>query len=100
MDADPRKFTFILPLSIAIVCFVSCTQTTTVLNPLSDSVAIKKSDSAKQAKINSFIDPDTVGKRTLYLTFDDGPNNGTPTVINILKEEQVPATFFFNRHAR
>lgn len=32
---------------------------------------------------------------TIYLTFDDGPNSGTTNVIlDILKEEGVPATFF------
>ena len=39
----------------------------------------------------------TVRKKegTIYLTFDDGPNSGTTNVIlDILKEEQVPATFF------
>lgn len=31
----------------------------------------------------------------IYLTFDDGPNSGTTNIIlDILKEEQVPATFF------
>ncbi|MFD2673534.1 polysaccharide deacetylase family protein [Marinicrinis sediminis] len=31
---------------------------------------------------------------TVYLTFDDGPSKLTPLVLDILKEEQVPATFF------
>ena len=32
---------------------------------------------------------------TIYLTFDDGPNEGTTNIIlDILKEEGVPATFF------
>ena len=35
------------------------------------------------------------GKGTVYLTFDDGPNDGTTNVIlDILKEENVKATFF------
>lgn len=34
-------------------------------------------------------------KGIIYLTFDDGPNEGTTNVIlDILKEESVPATFF------
>lgn len=33
-------------------------------------------------------------RKTIYLTFDDGPDKGTKTVYNILKEEQVPATLF------
>jgi peptidoglycan/xylan/chitin deacetylase (PgdA/CDA1 family) len=31
---------------------------------------------------------------TVYLTFDDGPSKLTPRVLDILKEEGVPATFF------
>ena len=35
------------------------------------------------------------GKGIVYLTFDDGPNEGTTnTILNVLKEEGVQATFF------
>lgn len=35
------------------------------------------------------------GKKIAYLTFDDGPStNVTPEILNILKENQVKATFF------
>ncbi|MEE3342672.1 MAG: polysaccharide deacetylase family protein [Bacilli bacterium] len=35
------------------------------------------------------------GRGIVYLTFDDGPNEGTTNVIlDVLKEEGVPATFF------
>ncbi len=33
-------------------------------------------------------------KKTIYLTFDDGPNKGTGKVMHIIEEEQVPVTFF------
>lgn len=33
-------------------------------------------------------------KKKIYLTFDDGPNKGTDSVLAILQEEQVPATLF------
>lgn len=34
-------------------------------------------------------------KNSIYLTFDDGPNRyTTPKVLNILKKQKVPATFF------
>ena len=33
-------------------------------------------------------------KKTIYLTFDDGPNKGTRKVMHIAKEEQVPITMF------
>lgn len=36
----------------------------------------------------------------VYLTFDDGPSSSTPALLEVLKEEGVPATFFIasNRH--
>lgn len=33
-------------------------------------------------------------KKKIYLTFDDGPNKGTKNVLDIVQQEQVPATFF------
>ncbi|MFD4556468.1 bifunctional polysaccharide deacetylase/glycosyltransferase family 2 protein [Streptomyces sp. NPDC058469] len=37
----------------------------------------------------------TIAKKTIVLTFDDGPNpTYTPTVLKILKKYDVPATFF------
>ena len=31
---------------------------------------------------------------TIYLTFDDGPSNNTSTILDILKQEDIKATFF------
>ena len=33
-------------------------------------------------------------KKTIYLTFDDGPNKGTKNVLDIINHEQVPVTLF------
>lgn len=33
-------------------------------------------------------------KKTIYLTFDDGPNKGTRKLYHIVEEEQVPVTVF------
>jgi peptidoglycan-N-acetylglucosamine deacetylase len=33
-------------------------------------------------------------KKTIYLTFDDGPNKGTRKVLHIVQQEEVPVTFF------
>ena len=39
-------------------------------------------------------------KKTIYLTFDDGPNKGTRKVMHIVNEEQVPVTvFIIGEHA-
>jgi peptidoglycan-N-acetylglucosamine deacetylase len=34
------------------------------------------------------------GRRALALTFDDGPSEGTPQILEILERYSVPATFF------
>lgn len=35
------------------------------------------------------------GKKVAYLTFDDGPSPSvTPLILDVLKQEQIPATFF------
>ena len=33
-------------------------------------------------------------KKKIYLTFDDGPNRGTRNVLDIVKDEKIPVTFF------
>lgn len=33
-------------------------------------------------------------KKTIYLTFDDGPNKGTRKMMHIIEEEQVPVSLF------
>jgi len=39
-------------------------------------------------------------QRTVFLTFDDGPLNGTANVLDVLHAQQVPATLFMvGRHA-
>lgn len=55
---------------------------------------------------NIFTSPDTTAKvvkrdapkkkkkKTIYLTFDDGPNKGSKKVMHIAEEEQVPITMF------
>lgn len=33
-------------------------------------------------------------KKTIYLTFDDGPNKGTQNVLDIINDEKIPVTLF------
>ena len=48
-----------------------------------------------QASVKRVVTVKEKGRGIIYLTFDDGPNSGTTNVIlDILKEEGVPATFF------
>lgn len=39
---------------------------------------------------------DLVSNKTVFITFDDGPSSGTSKVLDILRKESVPATFFVN----
>jgi peptidoglycan-N-acetylglucosamine deacetylase len=52
----------------------------------------EKTDTAKAKPV--ITNTVTAQKKKIYLTFDDGPNKGTATVMNILKDEQVPASLF------
>ncbi|TIT92806.1 MAG: polysaccharide deacetylase, partial [Mesorhizobium sp.] len=38
--------------------------------------------------------PVLAADRIVYLTFDDGPLNGTANILDVLQAEQVPATLF------
>lgn len=46
--------------------------------------------------------PSPAGAPTVYLTFDDGPNpEATPALLDLLRDEQVAATFFvIDRHVK
>ncbi|GAA0419549.1 MAG: delta-lactam-biosynthetic de-N-acetylase [Bacillota bacterium] len=42
---------------------------------------------------------DNTGEKTIYLTFDNGYEQGyTDNILNVLKKQQVPATFFVTGH--
>ena len=41
-----------------------------------------------------FISPASAADRIIYLTFDDGPLNGTKNVLDVLAAQNVPATMF------
>ena len=40
------------------------------------------------------INPSIISDKTIYLTFDDGPSYLTENILDILKTENIPATFF------
>ena len=53
----------------------------------------QKSEPEKQETVK-VTTPIKKKKKKIYLTFDDGPNKGTRNVLDIVKDEQVPVTFF------
>lgn len=55
----------------------------------------KKINHPKQKQIKKEnINPSIISDKTVYLTFDDGPSYLTEEILDILKDENVPATFF------
>lgn len=68
------------------------------INELNKQIALKKKlqeeasqNNGQQQQPPSF---NTGGKKTVYLTFDDGPSSNTPKILQILKDNGVRATFF------
>ncbi len=55
------------------------------------SAVVKKDTVVKATALKT---PVKKKKKTIYLTFDDGPDKGTKVVYNILKQEEIPATMF------
>ncbi|MEO7522845.1 MAG: polysaccharide deacetylase family protein [Ferruginibacter sp.] len=56
--------------------------------------ALVKPDTAFAVKEKELLPLKKKKKKTIYLTFDDGPNKGTRHVMQIMKAEQVPVTLF------
>lgn len=66
--------------------YVASTQiTSTKSNTSGDSKDVEQENSAAQ---------DEVVKKVIYLTFDDGPSDNTIKILEILKENNIKATFF------
>lgn len=83
----------ILFLSVLLLFFASCKQTKKEVKneqaPI-DTVVIKQRPPHKTDSLVKKIVP----KKKIYLTFDDGPNKGTMNVLNAVKEDSIPASFF------
>lgn len=59
---------------------------------LRSKLVIKEKDDKKETKL--VVAPVKKKKKKIYLTFDDGPNRGTKNVLDIVKDENIPVTFF------
>lgn len=75
-------------IAIAVAIFFNYETVSTFINPNS----IK--DSTEIATIKDTLPPVLKHKKTIYFTFDDGPNSGSKIISNILNEEQIKATLF------
>ena len=83
----------IIILFIYIINFKSKMEPLKEIKPLinyNERLPIPKKNVLKIKNIN----PSIISDKTIYLTFDDGPSYLTEDILDILKEENVPATFF------
>jgi peptidoglycan-N-acetylglucosamine deacetylase len=95
MDADPEGYfnssllfkATILTISFTTIYFYRQGQPLFRLDSsMGKKDSITKVDNTKPAAKKK--------KKTIYLTFDDGPCKGSKTVFSILKQEHIPATLF------
>lgn len=68
--------------------------------------AVEDEKKSTEGSLNVPVDPipsEDMGKiqgKVVYLTFDDGASSNTPQILEILKENEIEATFFFNTGER
>ena len=96
-DGDPAKrLTSILTafaFFVFLFVFSACTEKTSTKPPtvpVPDSNYLK----AQEQKRTDSIAALSRKRKKIYLTFDDGPNKGTRNVLDVIRTEQVAASFF------
>lgn len=96
-DGDPAKrlTKTLLSISFLVLLFVfaACSDKTEqkpVSSPGPDTALLK----AREKKRADSLEALNRKKKKIYLTFDDGPNKGTRNVLEVIKAEQVAASFF------
>ncbi len=90
-DNTKISYQIICYLSLFLLVITSCTQNR---NERTLAKAITQS-TIYNTKLNatSLAKP-LFAKKKIYLTFDDGPNKGTMKVLQTVKEENIPVSFF------
>ncbi len=78
--------------TIATVVFTSCHYFKTDTALKNSTVNFLKTDTAVVKKHNAGSPKKK--KKTIYLTFDDGPNKGTKNMMHIVQQEEIPVTLF------
>jgi len=94
MDAGPGGYfssstlfkTSLLTIAFSTFYIYETKKRATIFKPVS-----VKADTAVTVKLAPVM---VKKKKTIYLTFDDGPNKGTRKVMDILDAEKIPATVF------
>ena len=94
MDPDPeaeQAASSILKTTFITVVFTACTYYKTETTASVPTIQFSLPDSTSKPVTPSLPKKK---KKTIYLTFDDGPNKGTRKMMHIVEEEQVPVTLF------
>lgn len=84
---------FILLLSLLFVFVISCTKKEKGSFTEKKIVANPVIRQQQKNTATTLVKP-ILRKKKIYLTFDDGPNRGTMNVLNAVKEENIPVSFF------
>jgi peptidoglycan-N-acetylglucosamine deacetylase len=93
LDAEAEPIASqILKTTVITVVFSSCHYFTSETNPSVNNIQHSLPDDTLQKVV--IVKPKPKKSKTIYLTFDDGPNKGTQNVINIINKEKVNATLF------
>ena len=64
--------------------------------PPSPAAPSERAPPARSQYQNHYGQPPAKEEKIIYLTFDDGPNQGTSGVLDVLDEHKVRGTFFIN----
>ncbi len=90
-EAEQRAST-ILKTTFITVVFTACHSYQTETNASVSNIQFSLPDSTEKKKI--VLATKKKKPKTIYLTFDDGPNKGTRKVMHMVQEEEIPVTMF------
>lgn len=96
MDPDPeaeQAASKLLQTTFITVVFSACHSFQTETSPAVSTIVFSLPDSITKIATPS-LHTVKKKKKTIYLTFDDGPNKGTRKVMHIAEEERVPISMF------
>lgn len=91
-DGPASAAIFCKPILFAVFLFttlVSCRHRTNETPPLP-----KKDTITQKKKVTTATPVKQKARKKIYITFDDGPNRGTRHVLDAVKEEGIPVSFF------
>lgn len=92
-----------LPVFFGLTFLTSCNQSNAQENVNQESVEIETPGNSEENTAEATVEPtpepkkevvDQEGMKYLYLTWDDGPNEGTANVIAAFKKHNLPITLF------